>query len=196
MRTHEPKKHKCDICGRSFGLFIRLAGHKLAEHNGQSMMSPALSAVEQEEVLNAEREAREAREAKSRGAKKSYSEVCPISPFLIIIYFGRILTIYICGFFYLQTIEKNDVPVDDESLTKRISGGHKNVARCGICLQWFSDHTTMLTHLQTHSDYVHKNYVCHICKKSFKEQSQLIKHEVRFSKQDYMYDMLSSCYIF
>jgi len=75
MRTHEPKKHKCDICGRSFGLFIRLAGHRIAEHNEQPMMSPILSAVEQEEALNAEREAREAREAKSRSIKKSYSEV-------------------------------------------------------------------------------------------------------------------------
>lgn len=83
-------------------------------------------------------------------------------------------------FSYLQIIEKNDIPVDDESLTKRISSGHKNVARCGICLQWFNDHTTMLTHLQTHSDnYTHKSYICQICKKSFKEQSQLLKHEVR-----------------
>jgi len=80
--------------------------------------------------------------------------------------------------FYVQIIEKNDIPVDDESLTKRISGGNKNVARCGICLQWFSDHTTMLTHLQTHSDNSHKSYICHICNKSFKEQSQLLKHEV------------------
>lgn len=86
MRTHEPKKHKCDICGRSFGLLIRLAGHKLAEHNEQPMMSPVLSAFEQEEALNAEREAREAREAKNRGAKKSYSEVCLISLFLIMDY--------------------------------------------------------------------------------------------------------------
>ncbi|XP_024893789.1 zinc finger protein 85-like [Temnothorax curvispinosus] len=147
MRTHEPKKHKCNICGRSFGLLIRLAGHKIAEHNEQPLMTPTLSAVEQEEALNAEREAREAREA--RGAKKSYSEV----------------------------MERNDVPVDDESLTKRISSGHKNVARCGICSQWFSDHTTMLTHLQTHSDNSHKSYMCHVCKKSFKEQSQLSKHE-------------------
>jgi len=75
MRTHEPKKHKCDICGRSFGLFIRLAAHRLAEHNEQPMMS-VLSAVEQEEALNAEREAREAREAKVRSVKRSYSEVC------------------------------------------------------------------------------------------------------------------------
>lgn len=75
MRTHEPKKYKCDVCGRSFGLFIRLAAHRIAEHNEQPMMSPVLSAVEQEEALNAEREAREAREAKSRNVKKSYSEV-------------------------------------------------------------------------------------------------------------------------
>lgn len=76
-------------------------------------------------------------------------------------------------------MEKNDVPVDDESLAKHISGGLKNVARCGICSQWFSDHTTMLTHLQTHSDsYSHKSYVCHVCKKSFKEHSRLLKHEV------------------
>lgn len=142
MRTHEPKKHKCDICGRSFGLFIRLAGHKIAEHNE----SPVLSAVEQEEALNAEREAREARDAMTRGTKKSYSEI----------------------------MEKNDVPIDDESLAKHISGGNKNVARCGICLQWFSDHTTMLTHLETHENYCHK---CSICKKTFKEQSQLLKHE-------------------
>ncbi|XP_011859864.1 PREDICTED: zinc finger protein 184-like [Vollenhovia emeryi] len=150
MRTHEPKKFKCNICGRSFGLLIRLAGHRITEHNEQTMMSPALSAVEQEEALNAEREAREAREAKTRGTKRPYSEV----------------------------MEKSDAPVDDESPTKRTTGGHKNVARCGICLQWFSDHTTMLTHLQTHSDnYTHKSYVCQICKKTFREQSQLSKHE-------------------
>ncbi|XP_012531158.1 zinc finger protein 271 [Monomorium pharaonis] len=145
MRTHEPKKHKCDICGKSFGLVIRLAAHRIAEHNEQPMMSPILSAVEQEEALNAEREARE---AKARSAKKPYPEI----------------------------IEKNDVPIDDESL-KRISSGHKNVARCGICLQWFNDHTTMLTHLETHSDNSHKNYTCHICKKAFKEHSQLLRHE-------------------
>ncbi|KAG5307757.1 ZN845 protein, partial [Pseudoatta argentina] len=156
MRTHEPKKHKCDICGRSFGLFIRLAGHRIAEHNEQPMMSPVLSAVEQEEALNAEREAREAREAKSRSIKKSYSEI----------------------------MEKNDIPVDNESVTKRISGGNKNVARCGICSQWFSDHTTMLTHLQTHSE-SHKSYTCNICKKSFKEQSQLLKHEASHKRQTF-----------
>jgi len=79
MRTHEPKRHKCDICGRSFGLFIRLAAHRVTEHNVQPTMLPVLSAVEQEEALNAEREAREAREAKTRGAKnKFYSEVCLI----------------------------------------------------------------------------------------------------------------------
>lgn len=76
-------------------------------------------------------------------------------------------------------MEKNDVPIDDESVAKRISGGNKNVTRCGICLQWFNDHTTMLTHLQIHSE-SHKNYTCNICKKSFKEQSQLLKHEVNF----------------
>lgn len=76
MRTHEPKKHKCDICGRSFGLFIRLATHKLNEHNIQPSMSPVMTSVEQEEALNAEREAREAREAKLRGDKcRTYSEV-------------------------------------------------------------------------------------------------------------------------
>lgn len=144
MRTHEPKKHKCDICGRSFGLFIRLAAHKISEHNEQPMMPPVLSAVEQEEALNAEREARE---AKARSAKRSFPEM-----------------------------EKNDVPIDEESL-KRTSSGHKNVARCGICLKWFNDHTTMLMHLETHSDNSHKNYMCHVCKKSFKEHSQLLKHE-------------------
>ncbi|XP_050446343.1 zinc finger protein 836-like [Cataglyphis hispanica] len=150
MRTHEPKRHKCDICGRSFGLFIRLAAHRVTEHNVQPTMLPVLSAVEQEEALNAEREAREAREAKTRGAKNK---------------------------FYSEMMEKNNVLVDDESSTKRNSSGLKNVARCGICLQWFSDHTTMLTHLQTHSDNSHKNFICHICKKSFKEQSQLLRHE-------------------
>lgn len=97
MRTHEPKKHKCDICGRSFGLFIRLAGHRITEHNEQPMMSPALSAVEQEEALNAEREAREAREAKTRGVKKSYTEVChSVSHlFLIMNYLNRDITVYI-----------------------------------------------------------------------------------------------------
>lgn len=97
MRTHEPKKHKCDICGRSFGLFIRLAGHRITEHNEQPMMSPALSAVEQEEALNAEREAREAREAKTRGVKKSYTEVChPVSHlFLIMNYLNRDITVCI-----------------------------------------------------------------------------------------------------
>lgn len=79
MRTHEPKKHKCDICGRSFGLLIRLIAHKMAEHN-DPVMSPVLSAIEQEDALNAEREAREAREARTRGGKKRhYSEVGLIS---------------------------------------------------------------------------------------------------------------------
>lgn len=69
MRTHEPKRHKCEICGRTFGLFIRLAAHRMAEHNQQ----PTMSAIEQEEALNAEREAREAR---NRGIKNKSYEVC------------------------------------------------------------------------------------------------------------------------
>lgn len=86
-------------------------------------------------------------------------------------------------------MEKNNVPIDDESI-KSISGGHKNVARCGICLQWFNDHTTMLTHLETHSDNSHKNYMCHICKKAFKEHSQLLKHEVRLPARLFCYILL------
>lgn len=82
--------------------------------------------------------------------------------------------------FYLQMIEKNDIPPDDEPLVKRSNS--KNVARCGICQQWFSDHTTMLTHLQTHSEnFTYKNFTCQICKKSFKEQWQLLRHEVRLA---------------
>ena len=73
MRTHEPKKHKCEICGRFFGLFIRLATHKMTEHN--LPMTPVMTSVEQEEALNAEREAREAREARTRGKTRSYTEV-------------------------------------------------------------------------------------------------------------------------
>lgn len=54
-----------------------------------------------------------------------------------------------------------------------------NVARCGICQQWFNDHTTMLTHLQTHTDSLAaKNFNCGVCKKSFKEKWQLQRHEV------------------
>lgn len=76
MRIHEPKRHKCDVCGRSFGLFIRLAAHRMSEHNQQSSMSPIMACVEQEEALNAAREAREAREACTRGGRvRTYSEV-------------------------------------------------------------------------------------------------------------------------
>lgn len=46
-------------------------------HDKQAEMSPVMSAVEQEEALNAEREAREAREARTRVNKRPYSEVCP-----------------------------------------------------------------------------------------------------------------------
>lgn len=70
MRTHEPKKHKCDECGRSFGLLIRLETHRLSEHNHQQA---GLTSVEQEEALNAEREAKEARMKGTRCRK--YSEV-------------------------------------------------------------------------------------------------------------------------
>lgn len=76
MRTHEPKRHKCDICGRSFGLFIRLAAHRMSEHSQQPTVSPVMASVEQEEALNAEREAREAREARTRSTRtRTYSEV-------------------------------------------------------------------------------------------------------------------------
>lgn len=76
MRTHEPKRHKCDICGRSFGLFIRLAAHRMSEHSQQPTMSPVMASVEQEEALNAEREAKEAREARTRASRtRTYSEV-------------------------------------------------------------------------------------------------------------------------
>lgn len=162
MRTHEPKRHKCDICGRSFGLFIRLAAHRMSEHSQQPTMSPVMASVEQEEALNAEREAKEAREAKTRASKtRTYSEM----------------------------IEREDIPNHEEPPPKRNvplnTNAFKNVARCGICLQWFSDHTTMLTHLQTHSDnYTCKNFTCHICKKSFKEKWQLFRHEVSHKPTD------------
>lgn len=40
-------------------------------------MTPVMASVEQEEALNAEREAREAREARTRGGRnRTYSEVC------------------------------------------------------------------------------------------------------------------------
>lgn len=162
MRTHEPKRHKCDICGRSFGLFIRLAAHRMSEHSQQPTMSPVMASVEQEEALNAEREAKEAREAKTRASKTRT---------------------------YLEMIEREDIPNHEEPPPKRNvplnTNAFKNVARCGICLQWFSDHTTMLTHLQTHSDnYTCKNFTCHICKKSFKEKWQLFRHEVSHKPTD------------
>lgn len=81
-------------------------------------------------------------------------------------------------------IEREDIPNHEEPPSKRRNvpvnnSAFKNVARCGICFQWFSDHTTMLMHLQTHSDnYTCKNFTCHICKKSFKEKWQLLRHEV------------------
>ncbi|XP_012276780.1 PR domain zinc finger protein 5 [Orussus abietinus] len=155
MRTHEPKKHKCDICGRSFGLFIRLAAHRLSEHNQQPIMTPVMASVEQEEALNEEREAREAREARTRGRTRTYSEMA----------------------------DEDVISIDDQPPIKRNpfsnANASKNVARCGICLKWFGDHTTMLTHLQTHSDnYVYKNFSCRVCKKTFKEKWQLLRHEV------------------
>lgn len=164
MRTHEPKRHKCEICGRSFGLFIRLAAHRMSEHSQQPTMSPVMASVEQEEALNAEREAREAREARTRVARsRTYSEM----------------------------VERDDTPNHDEPPVKRNaslnSNTLKNVARCGICLQWFSDHTTMLTHLQTHSDnYTCKTFNCQICKKSFKEKWQLFRHEMSHKRNETM----------
>lgn len=76
MRTHKPKRFKCNHCGRLFGLLIRLAAHKMS-HDKQAEVSPIMSSVEQEEELNAEREAKEAREARTRVNKRSFSEVCP-----------------------------------------------------------------------------------------------------------------------
>ncbi|XP_057339134.1 zinc finger protein 260-like [Microplitis mediator] len=152
MRTHEPKKHKCDICGRSFGLFIRLAAHKLGEHNQQPSIIPEVSTIEQEEALNDEREARKAREVKVKDLCRTFSE----------------------------TLEDNEVA--DERPAKRgasLNSNAKNVARCGICQQWFNDHTTMLNHLQTHSDnLITKNFNCSTCKKSFREKWQLQRHEL------------------
>ncbi|XP_063977254.1 zinc finger protein 665-like isoform X1 [Diachasmimorpha longicaudata] len=150
MRTHEPKKHKCEECGRSFGLLIRLETHKMSEHNQKNRISPALTSVEQEEALNAEREAREAREAKLRSRP------------------------------YREIIDPDGVALDDQPPAKRqATNPSKNVARCGICEQWFTDHTTMLNHLQTHSDNLTaKNFTCTVCRKSFKEKWQLQRHEV------------------
>ncbi|XP_046484480.1 zinc finger protein 595 [Neodiprion pinetum] len=153
MRTHEPKKHKCEICGRSFGLFIRLAAHRLSEHNQQPVMSPVNASVEQEEALNEEREAREASEAITGISNRSY----------------------------IKESDEEDVSMDGSAhASKDINmSTSKNVARCGICLQWFNDHTTMLTHLQTHSEsYVYKSFSCKVCKKTFKEKWQLLRHEI------------------
>lgn len=171
MRTHEPKKHKCEICGRSFGLFIRLAAHRLSEHNQQPVMTPVMASVEQEEALNAEREAREAREARTRG--------------------GRNRT-------YSEALEEDDSLIDNQPPTKRNAtlniNASKNVARCGICLRWFSDHTTMLTHLQTHSDsYVYKSFSCRVCKKTFKEKSQLLRHEVSHKRSNATIHTCTTC---
>lgn len=48
----------------------------MSEHSDQPAMSPVMASVEQEEALNAEREAREAREARTRAARsRTYSEV-------------------------------------------------------------------------------------------------------------------------
>ncbi|CAG5106464.1 Similar to ZNF808: Zinc finger protein 808 (Homo sapiens) [Cotesia congregata] len=156
MRTHEPKKHKCDICGRTFGLFIRLAAHKLSEHNQQPPMKPEISTIEQEEALNDEREARE-REVRAKDRCRTFSE----------------------------TLDKDEL--DEERPAKRTSlstNVNKNVARCGICQQWFNDHTTMLNHLQTHSDNLNiKNFNCSSCKKTFREKWQLQRHEVLSHKR-------------
>ncbi|XP_076642973.1 uncharacterized protein LOC143353480 isoform X1 [Halictus rubicundus] len=155
MRTHEPKRHKCDICGRSFGLFIRLAAHRMSEHSQHPSMSPVMASVEQEEALNAEREAREAR---TRARSRTYTEMME---------------------------RRNSANHEEPPLKKNAPNAFKNVARCGICLQWFSDHTTMLTHLQTHSDnYTCKNFTCHICKKSFKEKWQLFRHEMSHKRNE------------
>ncbi|XP_034935788.1 zinc finger protein 329-like isoform X2 [Chelonus insularis] len=161
MRTHEPKKHKCDICGRSFGLFIRLAAHKLSEHNQQPSISSVMASVEQEEALNAEREAREAREAKLK--------------------YDRCRT-------YSETVNDDKIIPDRQRPAKRSASANlnssKTVTRCGICQQWFNDHTTMLAHLQTHSDnFVVKNFSCSLCTKSFKEKWQLQRHVKLSHKQ-------------
>lgn len=159
MRTHEPKRHKCDICGRSFGLFIRLAAHRMSEHSQEPTVSLVMTSVEQEEALNAEREAKEAKEARTRAKTRTYSEMMEDIPN------------------HENLPSKRNVPLNTNAF--------KNVARCGICLQWFSDHTTMLTHLRTHSDnYTCKNFTCHICKKSFKEKWQLFRHEVSHKRNE------------
>ncbi|XP_043480219.1 zinc finger protein 84-like [Leptopilina heterotoma] len=156
MRTHEPKKHQCDICGRFFGLYIRLATHKMTEHN-QGMM-PVMTSIEQEEALNAEREAREAREARSRGKTRSYDEM----------------------------VEEDDYSVNDTPVKRKIvlnSSSIKNAVRCGICLQWFNNRTEMIAHLQTHSDsFKPKSFCCKVCTKSFKEKWQLTRHEASHNR--------------
>lgn len=87
MRTHEPKKHKCDICGRSFGLLIRLAAHKLSEHNLQPTVAPIMTSVEQEEALNDEREAREAHKEKSNKNDRCRKFSKVINTYILIFFF-------------------------------------------------------------------------------------------------------------
>ncbi|KZC07064.1 Zinc finger protein Xfin [Dufourea novaeangliae] len=127
----------------------------MSEHSQQPTMSPVMASVEQEEALNAEREAREAR---TRARCRTYSEM----------------------------MDRKDITNHEEPPPKKNTpNAFKNVARCGICLEWFSDHTTMLTHLQTHSDnYTCKNFICHICKKSFKEKWQLFRHEMSHKRNE------------
>lgn len=88
-------------------------------------------------------------------------------------------------FFMYQESDDEDIFMDSLARASMMSGTNanvstsKNVARCGICLQWFNDHTTMLTHLQTHSEsYTYKSFNCRVCKKTFKEKWQLLRHEV------------------
>ncbi|XP_015186330.1 PREDICTED: zinc finger protein 528-like [Polistes dominula] len=169
MRIHEPKRYKCDICGRSFGLFIRLTAHIKNEHDQQTSMSPLTASVEQEEALNAAREARETRE--SREAREACTRA------------GKTRT-------YSEAFNRNNILNSVESLAKQntslqTSNENMNVSRCGICFQWFNDYRTMMIHLRTHPEfYTCKNFTCPICKISFKEKWQLSRHKEIHNRTD------------
>lgn len=80
-------------------------------------------------------------------------------------------------------MEENDCHIKDRPIKRSAflnSNTSKNAVRCGICLQWLSNRTEMISHLQTHSDsYLPKNFRCGVCTKTFQEKWQLTRHGVR-----------------
>ncbi|XP_033225614.1 zinc finger protein 84-like isoform X2 [Belonocnema kinseyi] len=144
----------CPPCNRFFPSIESYQNHKQL-HQLDTMTKLPISSLP---CISETESTRELRKENFNGGAKSLA--CPT-----------------CG----KMVEEKDYLIKDRPIKRSAffdSNTSKNAVRCGICLQWFSNRTEMIAHLQTHSDSdLPNNFRCGLCTKTFEEKWQLTRHE-------------------